>query len=240
MFHRIRSPRAVLIACLILWVGQPAAHAWQLGARSAEEWIKTLESPERIAGLKIDEVLSRLDLKPGMIVADIGAGTGVFSRPFARAVASGGKVYAVDVDQSLVDYIAQRAKQENLGNLQAVLGEFDDPKLPSRDVDVAFFHDVLHHVQYREAYLNILASYLKPSARIVLIEIDPENPQHPHQAHVEKEQGMQLSKESATHWLADLGFHPVAEHDLFKGEKWFVIYEREGTSAEGDTGMHMH
>ena len=103
MFRGIRSLKTSLIAGLILCAGLPAAHGFQLGARSAEEWIKTLESPERLAGLKIDEVISRINLKPGMIVADIGAGTGVFSRAFARAVAPGGKVYAIDVDQGLVD-----------------------------------------------------------------------------------------------------------------------------------------
>jgi ubiquinone/menaquinone biosynthesis C-methylase UbiE len=154
-------------------------------------------------------------------------------------VAPGGKVYAVDVDQGLVDYISERAKQENLTNIQAVLGEFDDPKLPVRDVDVAFFHDVMHHIEHREAYLKTLVSYLKPTARIVLIEIDPANPQHPHQAHVEKEHGMQLSKESVTHWLAGLGFHPAQEFDLFKGEKWFVIYERGAAPTQDHSGMHM-
>lgn len=228
----IRSQKIVFVTCLVLWSGMLAGRAFQLGARNSEEWIKTLENPQRIAGLKIEEVISRLNLKPGMIVADIGAGTGVFSRPFARAVAPGGKVYAVDVEQGLVDYTAQRAKEENLGNIQAILGEFDDPKLPSRDVDLAFFHDVLHHIEHREAYLKTLISYLKPTARIVLIEIDPENPQHPHQEHVEKEHGMQLSKESVTHWLVALGFHAGPEFDLFKGEKWFVIYERGSGPAE--------
>ena len=103
MFNGIRSQKPIFMALLILWAGVSAGQALQLGARDAEEWIKTLESPQRIAGLKINEVISRLYLKPGMIVADIGAGTGVFSRPLARAVAPGGKVYAIDVDQGLVD-----------------------------------------------------------------------------------------------------------------------------------------
>jgi len=237
MFPGVRSLKTVLIAVLLWWAALPAAYGFQLGARSAEEWIQTLESPERLAGLKIDEVVARLELKPGMVVADIGAGTGVFSRAFARAVAPGGKVYAVDVDQGLTAYIAQRAKQEKLANLQAVLGAYDDPQLPARNVDVAFFHDVMHHIEHRQAYLQTLVSYLKPSARIVLIEIDPANPQHPHQAHVEKEHGMQLSKESVTHWLAALGFQPAQEFDLFPGEKWFVIYERGAAPAEHHSGM---
>lgn len=240
MRQQLRFRKFTALAALFLLAGTPGAVAFQLGARNAEEWIRTLERPERIAGLKIDEVLERLDLKPGMVVADIGAGTGVFSRPLARAVAPGGKVYAVDVDQGLVDYIAQRAKQENLTNLYAILGAFDDPKLPSRDVDVAFFHDVLHHIEHREAYLSTLASYLKPPARIVLIELDPANPAHPHREHVEREHGMQVSKQSAIQWLAALGFQAVREYDLFKGEKWFVVFERQVHSVEDDMEMHMH
>jgi len=229
------SPQSLLVAGLILLLSMSSpVQAFQLGARSAEEWIKTLESPQRLAGLKVGEVVSRLSLRPGMNVADIGAGTGIFSRALARAVAPGGTVYAVDVDRELVDYIGQRAQQENLGNIQPVLGEYDDPKLPSRNVDVAFFHDVLHHIEHREAYLKNLASYLKPTARIVLIEIDPHNPNHPHQQHVEKEHGMQLSKESVTHWLAGLGFRPAAEYDLFQNEKWFVIYERGGAAGQSN------
>ncbi|OFV96541.1 MAG: hypothetical protein A3F68_02725 [Acidobacteria bacterium RIFCSPLOWO2_12_FULL_54_10] len=225
------------MALMVLWSGI-AAQAWQLGARETKEWVDRLENPERIAGLKIGEVIQRLGLKPGMIVADIGAGTGVFSRSFAKAVAPGGKVYATEVDQGLVDFIGQKAKQVGIGNLQAILGKFEDPLLPSRDVDLAFFHDVMHHIEHREAYLKTLISYLKPTGRIALIEFEPASQQHPHQepgqAQGQQEGHMQVSKESVTHWLAGLGFRPAAEPDLFKGNKWFVIFERGTAPADED------
>src|SRR6476620_4211392 len=101
----------------------------QLAARKADEGVTTLEGPQRIATQKIEAVLSKLDLKPGMVVADIGAGSGLFSRPLAKAVAPSGKVYAVDIQQDLLDHIDKRDKEENIRNIQTVLGALTDPKI---------------------------------------------------------------------------------------------------------------
>jgi ubiquinone/menaquinone biosynthesis C-methylase UbiE len=191
----------------------------QLATRPAAEWVKTLEAPERLASLKVDEVVARLNLKPGEVVADLGAGTGPFEVALAKAVTPTGKVYAVDVDRGFFDYIAEKAKAAGVTNVQTVLGEFTDPKLPSRDVDVAFFHDVLHHIQDRQAYLKNLAAYLKPTARIVVIDYVPA--QSPHRTQPE----LQVSPEQTAAWLADLGYRPSAQVDLFT-DKWYVVYAR--------------
>ena len=113
-------------------------------------------------------------------MADIGAGTGAFSLPFAKAVAPSGKVYAVDIDAGLLDYLGQKAKKEHIDNIYTVKGEFSDPKLPARDVDLGFFHDVLHHIENRQAYLKALGSYIKPTGRIALIEMNRDDPKTPH------------------------------------------------------------
>src|SRR5688572_16198331 len=76
----------------------------QLGSRPTEQWLKTLESANRLAKLKVDEALAALQLKPGAVVADIGAGSGVFTLPLAKAVTTAGKVYAVDIEQGLVEH----------------------------------------------------------------------------------------------------------------------------------------
>src|SRR6516164_2945409 len=90
----------------------------QLAARKASEWIGTLESPQRVGGQKVDEVLARLSPRNGMVVADIGAGSGLFTRPLAKAVAPSGTVYAVDIQQDLLDYINKRDKEEGVKNVQ--------------------------------------------------------------------------------------------------------------------------
>jgi len=221
MMCQNHSVRALFLITLLALVGPIDASA-QLGSRETKEWIQNLDRPERIAGLKIDEVLAVLKLKPGDNVADIGSGTGAFSLPFAKAVAPSGKVYAVDIDPGLLDYIAQKAKKENVANIQTVKGEFSDPKLPNHDVDLAFFHDVLHHIQNRQAYLKALGTYIKPTGRIALIEMNRDDPKTPHRNSPE----MLLSKDEVKNWMAAAGFYPGEEYDVYGNPKWFIIYVR--------------
>jgi ubiquinone/menaquinone biosynthesis C-methylase UbiE len=213
--------RTLFLITLLTLVSAVDASA-QLGSRETKEWIQNLDRPERIAGLKIDEVLAVLKLKPGDNVADIGAGTGAFSLPFAKTVAPSGKVYAVDIDPGLLDYIAQKAKKENVANIQTVKGEFSDPKLPNHDVDLAFFHDVLHHIQNRQAYLKALGTYIKPTGRIALIEMNRDDPKTPHRNSPE----MLVSKDEVKSWMAAAGFYPGEEYDVYGNPKWFIIYVR--------------
>ena len=196
----------------------------QLAPRKAEEWEKTLDSPRRAASQKIDQVLSKLSPKSGMIVADIGAGTGLFSRPLAKAVAPAGKVYAVDIQQELLDFINKRDKEENIGNIQTVLGEFDDPKLPARNVDLGFINDVLHHIEHRAVYLKALGTYMKPTGRIAIIEMNKDDPNTGHRNQPE----LLVAREEIVQWMSDAGFKLVEEHpDLFPGTKWFLIFGRK-------------
>ena len=222
MFRRNYSCTWCLL-CAVLAGGVTQVRA-QLAPRKAEEWEKTLESPNRRATQKVDEVLSDLSLKPGMIVADIGAGSGFFSRPLAKAVAPTGKVYAVDIQQGLLDYISKRDAEENIHNVQTVLGEFDDPKLPARNVDLAFINDVLHHIEHRAVYLKALGTYIKPSGRIAIIEMNKDDPNTGHKNQPE----LLVSREEIVGWMSDAGFKLVEEHaDLFPGTKWFLIFGRK-------------
>ena len=213
----------LLVSLLALSVGATDSLALQLGGREAPDWIQRLERPDRLAGLKVEEIVKRLQLKPGMVIADIGAGSGIFSRPMAKAVAPSGKVYSVDIDQGLLDHINQRAKQENIANIRTVLGKFADPAIPAKDVDMAFIHDVLHHIEQRETYLKALATYIKPNGMVTIIEMDRNDPNTAHR----EEPNMLVSRADADKWMASLGFHPAKEHnDLFPGTKWFVIYQK--------------
>ncbi len=194
------------------------ALAGQLASRPAEEWIKTLESPERVAGLRIDEVIARLRLTPGNVVADLGAGSGLFAFPLAKAVGPG-RVYAVELDEGFLAHMREKAKVDGAANVLPVLGRATDPSLPARDVDVAFFHDVLHHVENRQAYLKSVAGYVKPDGRIVVIEFNPA--QSPHRDQPE----LTVTREQTAAWLREVGFVPAEDISLFS-DKWFVIYRR--------------
>jgi ubiquinone/menaquinone biosynthesis C-methylase UbiE len=133
-------------------------------------------------------------------------------------------VYAVDVQQDLLDYINKRDQEENIRNVQTVLGEFNDPKLPARDVDLAFINDVLHHIQNRAVYLKALAKYLNGSGRIAIIEMNKNDPNTPHKSQPE----LLVGREEIQQWMSDAGFKLVQEHpDLFPGTKWFLVFARK-------------
>ena len=203
---------------LSLTAATAALSAGQLASRPAEDWIARLERPDRVASLKIDYIISSLGLKPGAVVADIGAGPGVLSLPIAAAVAPGGKVYAEDIDKGFLDRIKQKAADGHVTNVVTVLGEFVDPKLPARDVDVVLFHDVLHHIENRAAYLKAAASYLKPTGRIAVVELPPDG------SHKD-EPALVVTKDQVKQWMADAGLKPVQEFNGLEG-KWFVVYGR--------------
>lgn len=190
----------------------------QLGARAAAEWVKVLDNPDRIAGLKIDSVVVRLGLRPGNVVADIGAGAGAFDGALAGAVGAGGTVYAVDIEQGLLDHIAARAKSVGIDNLKVVLGKFTDPNLPVRNVDVALICDVLHHIESREEYLKNLVGYLAPTGRVAIIDFLPGK------GHA-NDSSQQITKEQTTEWMAAAGLKRVEEVPLFN-DKFFVIYAK--------------
>ncbi len=217
--RRIAAGRAVRrSAAIAMLVASSVSASAQLASRPVEEWIKVLDAPERLAALKVDEVVARLKLRRADVVADLGAGTGPFVVGFAKAVPSG-KVYAVEIDENFFSHIRQKAQAAGVVNVRTVLGQFTDPKLPSADADVAFMHDVLHHIADRATYLKGLSKYLKPTARVAIIDYHPEKSPHQDQP------AMQVSKEQARALLAEAGFKPVEDIPLFT-DKWFVVFSR--------------
>jgi len=130
---------------------------------SADEWARLLEDPERDAWQKPREVVISLDIKPADVVADIGAGSGYFTRRLARHAAT---VYAVDTDEKLLAMASKGAPD----NVRTILADPNDPRLPENSVDLIFICDVLHHVENRPEYYRKLLKALKPGGRIVNID----------------------------------------------------------------------
>ncbi len=221
----VTSQSQALWLAMALAISLPGAASAQLGARSAQEWLKTLDSSNRVAELKIDETLARLKIRPGDVSADSRAGSGLNSLPLAKAASPGGTAYAVDIEQGLLDHIARQARRAQVTNVQTVLGKFSDPNLPAANLDLAFINDVLHHIEHRQQYLKNLARYLKPSGRVALIDFYPELGPHRNQP------DLQVSQEQAAAWMKACGFAPIEEFHLFK-DKYFVVYSRVKAGAQ--------
>lgn len=135
-----------------------------------QKWIDIFEAPERAEWQKPDEVVKKLELKPGDIVADIGAGTGYFTRLFAIAVGAKGKAIGLDIELSMVEYMKEDAQKRGLKNYEARVVKPDDAEVPSKSVDVIFICNTYHHIEDRIAYLKKLAKALKPNGRIVIVD----------------------------------------------------------------------
>jgi ubiquinone/menaquinone biosynthesis C-methylase UbiE len=216
---RFRHARLLRAAALCLTIASGSPLAGQLASRPAEEWVKTLDGTTRVASLKLDEVVAAMQLQPGQTVADIGAGSGLLSVPVAKAVGPRGRVFAVEIDSGFFSAIKKRADEHGVTNIQPVLGSFTDPKLPVTNVDLAFFHDVLHHVEKRDEYLKTLARYLAPTGRILVVDFEAGKGPHTQQPE------LQVSREQLSTWMAASGLTQVADAKLFP-DKYVLTFAR--------------
>lgn len=125
------------------------------------------------------EVLKQLELKPGMVVCDLGCGNGFYTLLMAPQVAPGGKVLAVDIQQEMLHLLELRSEAQGIDNVEPVLGTLVDPKLPAGEVDLVLLVDVYHEFSHPEQMLSALRSSLSPSGLIALLEYREEDPNVP-------------------------------------------------------------
>ena len=137
---------------------------------NVEEWTKKFETESREIFHQREKIVAAAGLKPGMAMADIGAGTGLFTLHFAQAVGASGKVYAVEIAKNFLEHIKARAEKSKAANVQTVLCTERSVELPEASVDLAFICDVYHHFEYPSASLATLHKALKPGGELVLID----------------------------------------------------------------------
>ena len=138
-----------------------------------------LERPQREDEEAPSKAIDALQLKPGMVVADIGAGSGYYTSRMARRVGPDGRVYATDIQQGMIDLLDRRIRSEGLANVTSVLGGMDDPKLPANSIDLAIMVDVYHELQEPQVFLQRLKPAFRPGGRLVLLEFRKEDPKVP-------------------------------------------------------------
>jgi ubiquinone/menaquinone biosynthesis C-methylase UbiE len=143
---------------------------------SGADW---LVRPEREAEEQPEKALDALNLKPGMVVADIGAGVGYMSLRMARRVGPSGKVYANDLQPPMLDLLRQNAAKAGIGNIVTVVGDVADPKLPANTIDLVLLVDVYHEFSQPQQMLRKIRETLKADGRLVLLEYRAEDPNVP-------------------------------------------------------------
>ena len=159
-----------------------------------------LERPERIEEERPELLLTALELKAGMTVADIGAGTGYYSWRMAQRVGARGTVYAVDIQPEMIKLLQQQMSKRGAANVKALLGTLTDPGLPPAGIDLALMVDVYHELEYPYEMLAAIVRALKPGGRLVFVEFRAGDAAVPIKAlHTMSE--AQVRKEAAAHAL---------------------------------------
>ena len=137
-----------------------------------DEWVGIFESESREVFALRHEIAKKLELGPGIAIADIGAGTGFFAEVFAESVGAEGRVYAVEVSPRFLDHLRQRARKRGFGQIEVVEGGERSVRLKDASIDVAFLCDTYHHFEYPQAILASLHRALRPGGRLVVVDFE--------------------------------------------------------------------
>ncbi|WNM59195.1 class I SAM-dependent methyltransferase [Candidatus Nitrospira allomarina] len=157
----------LLLAFLLTGLTAGCSHQpWDI-----DTYIQNLERPERDDYQQPEKVVEALNIMPGMVVADVGAGSGYFTRRFAKTVGETGQVLAVDIEQKMLDYNKQELEKLGMANRAIfILAKPDDPLLSENSVDLVFLCNAYHHVEHHVDYWAKIKSALKPNGRLVIID----------------------------------------------------------------------
>lgn len=180
-------------------------------------YIGALEDPQRDAYQKPHEVLTALNLKPGEVIADIGAGSGYFTFPIAHHLGPEGKVYAVDVSPDMILHLNRRIRDLKTTNVVSVLADPDDPLLPEQSVNRFFICDVWHHIENPSKYLGMIKKMLKPGGQVIMIDF------HKKELPFGPPMKMKIAREDLIKQMESNGFRLAKEHS-FLPYQYFLVF----------------
>jgi len=188
------------------------------------EFVEKFEKDGRDPYDHRDQVVAALGLKPGMVVADVGAGTGLFTRLFSPLVGPQGKVYAVDIAAEFVKHIDKVAHEQKLTNITGVVCKPDSAELPANAVDLVFICDTYHHFEFPQKTMRSIHQALKPHGQVVLIDFQriPGVSSDWILNHVRAGQEV-FAKE-----ITDSGFKQIDEKKNLLKQSYFLRFEKVG------------
>lgn len=182
-------------------------------------WNRSFENERREVYTKRDAIVAAAGVKPGMTIADIGAGTGLFTMLFADAVKPSGKVVAVDISPAFVEYIQATAKKRRVRNVTAVVANGTDVGLADASVDLAYLSDVYHHFEHPAETLASIRKALKPGGRMVVIDYE-RIPGVTSKARIDH---VRVDKKQAISEIEAAGFKLIEEKKLMR-ENYYLVF----------------
>lgn len=187
-----------------------------------QKYAGTFEGESREVFAKRKEIVALVGLKANDHVADIGAGTGLFTRLFAQQVGPKGKVYAVDISQKFLDHIAKVNQEQGITNVETVLCPPDSVSLPPNSIDVAFICDTYHHFEFPYRTMTSLRRALKPDGRVVVIDFH----RIPGKSSPWILNHVRAGQEVFEKEIEEAGFRKVKEFKEPLKENYLVIFEK--------------
>jgi predicted methyltransferase len=227
---------ALAVCCLILAPSSAQEKSVRPGINKdfvnpdPKDYVEKFEGESREIAAHAKEIVAACKLKPGMVVADVGAGTGLFTRKFAAEVGEKGKVYAVDIAPTFLRYIEKTCQESGIKNVETILFDQFSTKLPKNSVDLVFICDTYHHFEFPQKTLASIHDALRPGGQIILIEFHRIQGKSSDfvMGHV------RAGQEVFVREIRSAGFKVVGEEKFLK-ENYFVRFEKtNGTNAVED------
>jgi ubiquinone/menaquinone biosynthesis C-methylase UbiE len=230
-----RLIRVLLALAIVLFVGLAAAQDKSVRPGinkpfenpDVPDYIGKFETESREIFAQRKEIVAACNLKEGMTAADIGAGTGLFTRLFAKQVGPKGKVYAVDIARRFIEHIEKTCKDADIKNVVGVVCTADSVRLPAKSVDLVFICDTYHHFEFPFKTMASIHEALRPGGQVIVIDF--------HRIEGKSSEWVlnhvRAGQEVVVKEIESSGFKKVAEKKLLK-ENYFVVFEKVEAKKE--------
>lgn len=169
---------------------------------------------------KPSKIIETLNFKIGMVIGDIGAGGGYFTREFSSEVGKDGQIYAIDVNQNSLDFIVRNLEKDGINNVKSVLANSKGFNLPEKTVDLFFLRNVFHHLSEPAEYFKNIKKILKDDGRIAILDYNKKK------FSFTGFFGHHTPENVLLEVMDDAGFHPIEKHD-FLPDQLFIIFARK-------------
>ena len=218
----VRMWQLLAVVLAVSLIASPVLHADEQSVRPGinryyqnpdwQQWVNTFERSGREVYDKRHEIVVASGVKQGMTVADIGAGTGLFTRLFAERVGPEGRVYAVDISRTFVENILRTSRERGLGNVEGVVNSDRDVSLAPDSIDLAFLTDTYHHFEYPVSMLSSIHAAIRPGGRLIVIDFrrDPRFSSRWFMGHVRADEATVVRE------IESYGFRLVEDLDFLK------------------------